>query len=119
MAGGSGLFMGCSRSDTTSDPPGGSTRVPLSELPPGTRLSVQVLGFPVEVHRHGDGSLSARSLMCTHTGCRVVWQEERSLYACTCHDGLYGPDGEVLAGPPPRPLPAVPVRRDGDEVVVG
>lgn len=119
MAGGSGGFLSCSRSDSVSDPPGGSTRVPLSALPPGTRLRVTHRGFPVELHRKQDGSLTARSLMCTHTGCEVRWEPEREMYVCTCHDGLFGPDGEVLAGPPPRPLRGVEVRIEGQEAVVG
>lgn len=44
------------------------------------------------------------SNVCTHLSCRVTWNEERQGFFCPCHDGLFGADGAVLAGPPPRPL---------------
>lgn len=44
------------------------------------------------------------SNVCTHLSCRVNWNAERNGFFCPCHDGLFGVDGAVLAGPPPRPL---------------
>lgn len=41
---------------------------------------------------------------CTHLACRVTWNQERGGFFCPCHDGLFGLNGEVIAGPPPRPL---------------
>jgi menaquinol-cytochrome c reductase iron-sulfur subunit len=41
---------------------------------------------------------------CTHLSCRVNWREDKQGFFCPCHDGLFGLDGRVLAGPPPRPL---------------
>lgn len=42
--------------------------------------------------------------VCTHLSCRVTWQPEKGGFFCPCHDGLFGAEGGVLAGPPPRPL---------------
>ena len=44
------------------------------------------------------------SNVCTHLSCRVNWDEGRNGFFCPCHDGLFGLHGEILAGPPPRPL---------------
>ena len=44
------------------------------------------------------------SNVCTHLSCRVNWDTGRNGFFCPCHDGLFGLHGEVLAGPPPRPL---------------
>ena len=44
------------------------------------------------------------SNVCTHLSCRVNWQAGKLQYVCPCHDGRFGIDGQVLAGPPPRPL---------------
>lgn len=44
------------------------------------------------------------SNVCTHLSCRVNWNSEKGGFFCPCHDGLFGANGEVLAGPPPRPL---------------
>lgn len=116
---GSGGWVGCSRPDEASVPPGGGVRVPQSELPPGSHLQVRYQGFPVHLRRAEDGTLTALSLLCTHTGCTVDWQPDVERYHCPCHEGLYDASGEVLAGPPPRPLREVPVRLEGDEIVVG
>jgi len=92
-------------------------RVPLDRLAVGARLTVQVAGTPVELHRTEDG-VTGRSLRCTHFGCTVIWTPARNAYVCPCHDGAYGPDGHVIFGPPPAPLAAVPVTLEGDTVVV-
>lgn len=53
----------------------------------------------------GEGeNVKVFSNVCTHLSCRVNWNEERQGFFCPCHDGLFGADGAVLAGPPPRPL---------------
>jgi len=44
------------------------------------------------------------SNMCTHLSCRVNWKEGVSEYVCPCHDGHFDIEGQVVSGPPPRPL---------------
>lgn len=44
------------------------------------------------------------SLNCTHTGCNVKWDAEREVIVCPCHGGFFDLYGNVLGGPPPRPL---------------
>jgi Rieske Fe-S protein len=34
----------------------------------------------------------------------VTWRDEEEIYVCPCHDGLFDISGEVVGGPPPRPL---------------
>ena len=46
----------------------------------------------------------AISTTCTHLGCRVHWESENSRFFCPCHDAVFDVDGNVVAGPPPRPL---------------
>ena len=41
---------------------------------------------------------------CTHLACTVNWSESDRVFLCPCHDAKFGRYGEVLAGPPPRPL---------------
>jgi menaquinol-cytochrome c reductase iron-sulfur subunit len=42
---------------------------------------------------------------CTHLGCSYVYDQARKNFFCPCHRGQFDPKtGEVLAGPPPRPL---------------
>lgn len=44
------------------------------------------------------------SNICTHLGCRVRWVDDRDGFFCPCHNAIFGPEGEVVQGPPPRPL---------------
>lgn len=53
---------------------------------------------------HDGQNVKVFSNVCTHLSCRVNWSAERNGFFCPCHDGLFGVEGEVLAGPPPRPL---------------
>jgi len=48
--------------------------------------------------------LVAYSDVCTHLSCAVIYQGDGKLH-CPCHDGLFdATTGDVLAGPPTRPL---------------
>lgn len=41
---------------------------------------------------------------CTHLGCPYRWDQDKKQFLCPCHAGVFGPDGTVVSGPPPRPL---------------
>jgi len=56
------------------------------------------------VKRVKEDAVIAISAACTHLGCIVTWDEEQKIFQCPCHDGRYSPEGEVISGPPPRPL---------------
>lgn len=92
-------------------------RVPLAELPEGQRRTLRLRGKPVELLREGD-SVVARSLVCSHMGCEVRWRDAERRYECPCHQGTYDAAGNVVAGQPPAPLRRLPVRLEGDVVVV-
>jgi Rieske Fe-S protein len=62
--------------------------------------------------RDGKRSVKVLSATCTHLGCQVRWESESKRFLCPCHGGVYGPDGRVLDGPPPRPLDTIDVRVD-------
>jgi cytochrome b6-f complex iron-sulfur subunit len=96
----------------------GQVGLELASLVPGKRVTVIVSGNPVELIRTGN-DVSARSLRCTHTGCVVRWREELREYRCPCHEGRYSEQGEVLSGPPPKPLRSVPVSTRNGRTVVG
>ena len=51
---------------------------------------------------------------CSHLGCSVGWHSADGLFRCPCHGGTYDEHGEVLAGPPPRPLTRLEVKIEND-----
>ncbi|HLZ25453.1 MAG TPA: Rieske (2Fe-2S) protein [Ktedonobacterales bacterium] len=52
--------------------------------------------------------LVAYSDVCTHLSCAVLYQPDKQHFYCPCHDGLFDAySGNVLAGPPTRPLPII------------
>lgn len=44
------------------------------------------------------------SNVCTHLGCRVNWQEGEQIFHCPCHDAAFNIEGQVVDGPPPKPM---------------
>lgn len=72
---------------------------------------------PAIAVRLSDGSLVAYSSICTHLACAVLWIKESKRLECPCHDGLFDvSSGEVLAGPPPRPLPKISLQERSDGI---
>lgn len=110
------LVSGCQRD--SQDLPTEPLTVPLAMVPMGKRTRLENNGRPVELHRTEEG-ITARSLLCTHQGCKVRWFEDRQLYICPCHEGQFDSEGIVVYGMPSKPLLVLKVAiRDG-QVVVG
>lgn len=63
-----------------------------------------VNSYGVFVLRKSETEILVLSNKCTHLGCHVNWNSETQEYVCPCHDAQFGSNGEVLGGPPPRPL---------------
>jgi nitrite reductase/ring-hydroxylating ferredoxin subunit len=106
---------GCARRSPPPEP--GATRLPLAAFAGERRVRVLHEGLPAEVLL-GPGGPVARSLVCTHRGCEVRWQEEAGRYRCPCHFGEYDAEGRVLGGEPLRPLRTLEAALEGGEVVV-
>ena len=60
----------------------------------------------------------AMSNICTHLGCRVRWITEQDQFFCPCHNGVFDISGNVVAGPPPRPLDRYDVKVENDQLYV-
>lgn len=81
----------------------------VSAVPPDGPLDVSAAAGKPAYLIHGEGSVRMLSVTCTHAGCRVTWQKQRSEFLCPCHGGTYDGQGAVLSGPPPRPLDQLPI----------
>ena len=64
------------------------------------------------------GELRAFSAVCTHLHCTVQYDQDDSLIWCACHNGKFDLNGQVISGPPPRPLEAYQVNISGEQIVV-
>ena len=65
-----------------------------------------------------EGRLKAFSAVCTHLNCTVQYDGNASVIWCACHNGKYDLSGQVISGPPPRPLEPYQVNVRGDDVIV-
>ena len=63
-----------------------------------------VNSYGVFVVRKDENQVLVLSNICTHLACRVSWHPDQQHYVSPCHDGHFDILGEVVSGPPPRPL---------------
>jgi cytochrome b6-f complex iron-sulfur subunit len=56
---------------------------------------------------------------CTHLGCTPNWFLGQQRFKCPCHGSNYTPDGDVVAGPAPKPLwrAKVEIAASGDLII--
>jgi Rieske Fe-S protein len=84
---------------------------------------VKVFGYPEPqdpclLIRLDRDSFVAYSQKCTHLSCAVVYDRKADQIECPCHHGFFSArTGEVLQGPPPRPLVRIRLERRDDQLV--
>ena len=62
----------------------------------------------------GVDQLVVLSAVCTHLGCLTTWQPGQPRFRCPCHGSVFSLTGIPIAGPAPRPLDRLAVRRRDD-----
>jgi cytochrome b6-f complex iron-sulfur subunit len=77
----------------------------VDDIPVWGSKKVILGGSAVLIIRTPD-QVKAFSAICTHLGCLVDWNGQKREIACPCHAGFFNLEGQVISGPPPRPLPA-------------
>lgn len=88
---------------------------PLEDLKIGDARLVRHGQTPFWVARLDATRVVALSAVCTHVRCILDWDRERRSLKCPCHDGRFDLNGNVISGPPPKPLPSYVVAvRAGD-----
>ena len=60
--------------------------------------------YGLYVVRKNENEVCVFSDICTHLGCRVSWHADQKHYISPCHNGHFDVLGNVVSGPPPRPL---------------
>lgn len=98
------------------------TRQRIGALSALTLGSVAMFAYPTSqdpclLIRTRDDKLLAYSQKCTHLSCAVVPKLDENVLFCPCHDGVFDlATGRNIAGPPPRPLPAIELEVVGDDI---
>jgi cytochrome b6-f complex iron-sulfur subunit len=64
---------------------------------------------PVIVVRVSDVDFRAFSAVCTHLACIVEYAKANQTIRCNCHNAQFNLHGQVVGGPPPKPLPPMSV----------
>ncbi len=59
---------------------------------------------PVILIRLSEAEFRAFAGTCTHLDCIVEFHKNEKRLWCNCHNGEYDLQGQVAAGPPPKPL---------------
>ncbi|NHN61599.1 MULTISPECIES: ubiquinol-cytochrome c reductase iron-sulfur subunit [Halorussus] len=82
-------------------------RYPEEEYAEPTQLAFTVSGY------------AAYSKVCTHAGCMVSDRDGQTM-VCPCHFGKFNPveGASVVGGPPPRPLPQLPITLSSDGYLI-
>ena len=110
----SSLALSCA----PAKPPDRRVRVTRERLRVEGRIETEYAGDPIELLETA-GRPVARSLLCTHFGCRVQWETRTGSYHCPCHDARFDGEGRPVAGPALRPLRSIRVEIEGGDLLVG
>lgn len=72
---------------------------------------------PALLIRLGEESFVAFRQRCTHLSCPVHFNAATVQLDCPCHNGTFDArTGQVLGGPPPRPLPRIALSLEGETI---
>lgn len=102
-------------------PAPGTAIGPTSAVPVGqaARFTDPATGDPAWIVHRPANRFVAFSASCTHAGCAVDFDPGSLQFVCPCHGGTFdAKTGQVLSGPPPSPLPAIPVHVINGEIRV-
>ncbi len=100
---------------------GGTKQLVLSkkDIPAGEAKDIVFNNTPGVLINRPDKGFIALSRVCTHLGCLVDYQKDKKRLLCPCHAGTFDLSGNVISGPPPKPLPQFPLKVEGDSIIIG
>ena len=102
--------------------PGQTARLKIidhDDLPVGGSYVFEVPGHKEQaiLVRLNQNDYAAYGQKCTHLQCPVIWKKDEKILFCPCHKGAFsGATGDVLYGPPERPLPKIKLEVNSDGV---
>ncbi len=90
-----------------------------SEIPIGEAKDIVFNNKPVIIINRPKKGYIALSRVCTHLGCLVEYDRGKNILLCPCHAGTFNMEGNVISGPPPRPLQRFPLELKGENILIG
>lgn len=93
--------------------------IPKSELPVNATKDLMIGQTPSILINTRDKGVLAFSRVCTHLGCLVKFYPEKQVFICPCHAGIFDLEGNVVSGPPPKPLQQFAVKVQDGNLVIG
>lgn len=90
-----------------------------SDIPAGEAKNIVFRNMPVVIINRPEKGFIALSRTCTHLGCLVEYHHIKQRLICPCHAGNFDLEGNVMSGPPPKSLTAIPFKIEGDNIVIG
>ncbi|MCP2520235.1 Rieske 2Fe-2S domain-containing protein [Candidatus Aminicenantes bacterium AC-335-A11] len=90
----------------------------INELAPNTYKIFKFGSSPGILINTKEGELKAFTAVCTHLSCTVTYDGDTETIFCPCHNGRFDLKGNVISGPPPRPLEAYNVEIVGEKILV-
>jgi len=105
-------------------PPGGEAKgrktvIKKAEIPLRSARDIIVNNIPAMVINTPEKGFVALSKVCTHLGCLVEYDRNKNRLLCPCHAGVYTLEGNVVSGPPPKPLQKFSLKVEGEDIVIG
>lgn len=92
------------------------------QVPEGEMFQFEIEGsklVPYILINLGGNEWRAFEQKCTHLSCAVRYRHDIGQIECPCHKGYFNPrTGDVIQGPPPRPLPQLEVVIKNNKVFV-
>ncbi len=89
------------------------------EVPLGDAKNIIYNNTPAVIINRPDKGFIVLSRVCTHLGCLVDYNRGERRLICPCHAGNFDLEGNVISGPPPKPLMAIALRIEGENIIIG
>ena len=90
----------------------------LEKIAPNSVVYFQYGYLPGILLKTENGEFRVFSAKCTHLDCNVRYLPQTKKFYCACHEGYFDDRGKNIAGPPPSPLLAFSLRREGEVMVI-
>jgi Rieske Fe-S protein len=89
------------------------------DVPSGEAKNFIFNNMPAVIVNNQDKGYIAFSRTCTHLGCLIEYSKSNMMFICPCHAGIFDLEGNVVSGPPPKPLTAIPLKIEGETIIIG